>query len=122
MKRDLDLIRDILIAIEANDTTNDLTVDDIVTDEHSAQEVSYHLKLLSDCNYIKAKMLSYVGCPYDDFWIERLTSSGHDYLDSVRDQGIWTETKERVASAAVSAPLEIIKQVAVSILSLKLGI
>lgn len=46
----------------------------------------------------------------------RLTSQGHDYLDAIRDQGIWAKTKDVVAKTGGSATLEIVKALATGLL------
>lgn len=55
----------------------------------------------------------------------RLTNQGHDYLASIRDEGIWRKTKESAASVG-GVGLSIMKDIAVAYakqeLSIKLGI
>jgi hypothetical protein len=65
----------------------------------------------------------------DAGWIEgrhaeegffRITSRGHDYLDAVRNDGIWAQTREAVRDAGGSATLEIVKAVAIGFVRKKL--
>jgi len=49
-----------------------------------------------------------------------MTSQGHDYLDAIRNDGIWQRTKEAVAETGGSAALEIIKAVALGLVKQKL--
>lgn len=46
----------------------------------------------------------------------RLTNEGHDYLESIRDEGIWSKTKKAVAETGGNATLEIIKDLAIGFL------
>ena len=57
-----------------------------------------------------------MGCHYDEFIIKRMTSYGHDYLDNVRDDTIWNETKQKINGVASSVSLEIVKSVAQKII------
>ena len=50
----------------------------------------------------------------------RMTNQGHDYLDAIRDNGIWTKTKAAVAETGGSATLEIVKALALGFLKKKI--
>jgi len=43
----------------------------------------------------------------------RMTSAGHDYLDAIRNEGIWADTKKAVKEGGGSATLEIVKLIAI---------
>lgn len=121
MKRDLDLIRNILLVIENSDTDR-LFISDFVTDSRTEEIVSHHLKLLLDCDYIDATSRNTIGCPYTQFIVHRITSKGYDYLDSVRDVSIWEKTKKALLQVGGSASLDTVKAVASSIILKMLGI
>ena len=57
----------------------------------------------------------------DQYSVERMTSSGHDYLDSVRDPKIWQDIKNGLAKAGGSASLAIVQATAVAVLKLSLA-
>lgn len=46
----------------------------------------------------------------------RLTNYGHDFLDAMRDEGIWSRTKDAVAQSGGNATLEIVKTIATGFL------
>lgn len=112
MKRDTDLVRDLLMAI-AEDPHCDGTrwfgidsPDDLHITGHSLHEVLYHLTLLIEAGFIKGKI------GIDALAINRLTWDGHEFLDNIRDAGIWGKTKERLKglpSVAISVIGEIAK-------------
>lgn len=54
--------------------------------------------------------------------IRRLTVNGYDYLDSVRSDGIWTNTKKHLADVGGGASLEIVKELAIHIAKGLLGL
>lgn len=111
MKRDLDLIRHILIVIENSDSDK-LTVDSFTTDEFNEKMVSFHISLLLDCGYIEAAKFTVIGQKYQQYIVKRMTSSGYDYLDAIRSDNIWFKTKEALKSIGNSASLDIIKAIA----------
>lgn len=122
MKRDLDLIRDMLLRIE--DISNgarlicveDFT--DLCDDRHS---ISYHLELLEDAGYIAVIDHPYTD-DYKDFALTRLTMLGADYLDSVRNNSIWRKVKDKLEKVGNDASLKIVCDVATSIMKQQLGI
>ena len=80
---------------------------------HSPEEAKerYHLELAGDFGLVTA-----VG--RGTF---RLTAQGHDYLDAIRDEGIWQTTKNAVAETGGNATLEIVKTLAVGLLKKKIS-
>lgn len=121
MKRDLDLIRHILLTIENADSDR-LHLSDFSTDAYDECTVSHHLKLLLDCDYIDAVSRNAIGCPYTIFIVSRITSQGYDYLDSVRNTSVWEKTKKVLAEVGGSASLDAVKSLASSILLKTLGL
>jgi len=50
-----------------------------------------------------------------------LTWHGHEFLDSVRDEGVWSSIKVALKPVG-SASFEVVKSLAVAVLSSKLGL
>lgn len=111
MKRNMDLIRGLLLDIEANENVNgkfvisDADFGAVGGDNRTA--IQYHLRLLLDAGYIEGedllksaksspnvdihRMLKEEGAP---ILVTRMTWAGHDFLDTVRDNKVWSQTKE----------------------------
>lgn len=51
----------------------------------------------------------------------RLTAQGHDYLDALRDEGIWSRTKQTVAETGGNATLSILQQIGLALLRKKIS-
>ena len=51
-----------------------------------------------------------------------LTWAGHDFLDAIKDQGIWDQTKTKLKEVGGPASLDVVKAVAVSIMTSALGL
>lgn len=104
MKRDMDLIREILLEIETGTIqfctltkheANILQVNDseLCESDAKASKLAYHLELLENASLIECNNTS-------EFWrIRNITWNGHDFLDSIRDPEIWQRTKEGALSA-----------------------
>ena len=112
MKRDMDLIRDILLEIEkSSDESNRIEIHSV--GEYSSSEINGHLKLLVDVGYVDANTISsFEGTTY---LIRGLTWDGHEFLNDVRSENVWSGVKEKLKRVGGSASLSVIKQVAAEI-------
>ena len=122
MKRDLDLLRKMLLRIEELDSTKSkITINSFSDLCDYPPLISLHIELLIDDGFIETSEPIYRG-PISDYWIYRLTSSGYDYLDAIRNPSIWQSTLNKIESVGGSVTLDIVKSIAVSIIKSHLGI
>lgn len=92
MKRDIELIREILVTLEELESFDEPVIPDIT--DRTQHEVVYHIKLLSEAGLIEAQNWSTDDGPV---WVATsLTSSGHDFLDAARNNTIWEKAKSIV--------------------------
>ena len=92
MKRDMDLVRDILFAIEASETDPRAWID-LKLEGRSQQEVVYHVQLLGEAGLLIAQDLQTIGASGYKHMPKRLTWQGHEFLDTIRDPEVWRQTK-----------------------------
>jgi hypothetical protein len=94
MRRDPDLERQILLAIESHNPEADRDIDLNGFTDWPARQVSYQIMLLDEAQLIKADELP--DTEDDVSWSvpQRLTMAGHEYLDTIRDEEVWRRTKE----------------------------
>lgn len=122
MKRDLNLLRNMLLRIEELDATKGkITIDSFLDLCNNPSLISLHIKLLIDDGLIETSEPIHCGI-ISDYWIYRLTSSGYDYLDAIRNPSIWQSTLNKIESVGGSVTLDIVKSIAVSIIKSHLGI
>jgi hypothetical protein len=119
VKRNLDTIREILLKIEASDIP--LDVAQLTSDPQKYRTMSFHVKLLMDAGYIECDRLC-APRAYDNYDVERLTNAGCDYLDTIRNDKIWSQVKDKIETVGGSAALETVKQVAIDLMKNLLGI
>ena len=113
MKRDNDYLRSLLFKIESIDgylISIPLTYG--MSDEQ--QKEYYHVQLICDAGYL-VKLRDTKNSCY------RLTSQGHDFIDAIRDKGIWEKTKAAVAETGGHATIEILKTLAHGFLKKKVA-
>ena len=109
MKRNLDLIRNILFAVEnSNSIDASLTLNSLSKLHEDQELILYHVFLLDDAGFIIG-IIDEIA-PYIS--IARLTNEGHDYLDTIRDDSIWKQTKSTLGKISGSASLEVVKTIA----------
>jgi hypothetical protein len=95
VERDMDLIRDILLKVAADpelDGSRYKVFDTTDFEGHSENEIAYHVDLLFEADYVKG--IATLDAPVPA--ISRLTWAGHEFVDNIRDPGIWTNVKERI--------------------------
>lgn len=106
MKRDMDLVRKIMLAVEASERPLDSTLIRIAG--YTPDTITEHMRLLNEAGLVEG--ISAYSVEHRLKWIElRLTWNGHDFLDAARNESIWTETVAEVRKKTGSAPFEVLK-------------
>ncbi|MGZ8937476.1 MAG: DUF2513 domain-containing protein [Halobacteriota archaeon] len=114
MKRNWDTIREILIKTEELVVGSDLSPNDFAPERRD--EISYHVKLLEESGLVKASIIEYLGDSSIHFDIERLTWSGHEFLDAIRDDSVWKKIKKIASEKSVAMLFDVLKGVAITII------
>lgn len=124
MKRDMELIRNIMLAAETmpageqyfgNKITPEGTPDAIAAD---------HIKLLLDADFLDGKFYSSLDGAADPSraMIFGITWDGHEFLDATRDATVWAQTKEKVAKVGGSVSIGTMTEVAAAVAKSILGL
>ena len=124
MERNLDLVRQILLSVEADQGPMMYQSDSEVIEgfeAYSRQEFEHHLYLLIEAGFIDGKGQWTFGNTYYATW-RSLTWMGHDYLASVRDEGVWAKVQEGLGPRMASCSLEVVQAFAVSVVKGSLGL
>lgn len=124
MRRDLDLVRSILIYVEKAE--DEVDAEDLVTDSWPFETVAYHIRLMAhhglvdlsdDTRDMNGETLSLT--------VSGLTWDGQDYPDAIRDPKVWAKVKKTVKEAIGSTTFEVVRQtgalVAMSMVKASLG-
>lgn len=113
VKRDMELIRKLLIKLETlpvrPGAVHFYAFDgpELAVEGHSSDQVQYHLDLLKEAGLIDVGGRGSL----ESFMFRKLTWTGHDFLDSVRDDKIWAMTK-RGAEAAGGFTMALLAELA----------
>lgn len=110
MKREPEVIRQLLLDLEACETRNSFKLETILklSSNKDAELVAAHVRLMLD-----AGLLTTFTDHYGQEHRDRLSisNSGYDFLDSVRDDEVWRKTKA-VAEEVKSTAIETFKEIA----------
>jgi hypothetical protein len=119
MKRDLDLIRKILLKTE--DSNLDEALTNIQVEGYESDEIAYNISLLKNAGFLEGEILYEIGSVVPSAYIIfGMTWLGHDFLDACRNEGIWAKAKEKIRTIGNDVPIEVIKAVLIEIMKKQL--
>lgn len=108
MKRDIDLIKEILIEIEESNAPNDIVEIDIP--KRNQEVISYHIMLMKQAGLLDAENVSGTSSFH---WIPiSLTWQGHEFLDAIRNDSVWSKLKSKLKEQGGSLPFHVVKELA----------
>ena len=105
MKRDMDLVRKILLEVEKAPYEGGWV--DLDIKNYTQGEVSYHTMLLNDSGLVEAQDLSTMSGP--DWRPKRLTWEGHEFLEASRNEERWERAKEIMGQKGGGFVFDILK-------------
>lgn len=120
MKRDLELVRKLVLAIE--DRASGPLIEQPELEGYTAEQVGYHSYLLVDAGFAKGVDMTELGDVLPQWEVLHLTSSGHDVADAARSESTWSKATAVVKEKAGGVTLEVMKQVLVSVVKNTLGL
>ena len=102
MQRNMDLIRQLLIGIEGEPSTQyDFNIEGI-----GDLEKWYNVDLLAKANLIRGVEVRWAADGTDPYvyvkGLVALTWDGHDFLNAVRDDSVWHKAREKVRAGGLS--------------------
>lgn len=119
MKRDMDLIRAMLLAIESDPHPY---APKIEIEGYTQEQIDYHAILLGEAGLAKVHeiRLEESHTPVATT-VERLTWAGHEFLDSAREKQTWNQAKDLINKVS-GASLQVWMMVLTKIIEKKLGL
>jgi hypothetical protein len=115
MKRDMNLIRLLLLETEGEDPKPDLT-------GFSEEQRIYHSALLIEAGLVHGEVvLDGSGQPAGTI-ILRPTWAGHEFLDAARNDTIWRKAGEKIKNSGVDVTLELLKEILKQLIKQSLGL
>jgi hypothetical protein len=106
MKRDMDLIREILMQMADHDHGNPPKLE---ISGHTDEEVGFHIWLMADAGLIKAIDVTVHGEKSPSAIPVQLTWQGYEFLEAARSRTTWETGKKLVLSKAGGLSFELLK-------------
>ncbi len=103
MKRDMDLVREILMEVESWDRGSEWRR--VSLEGRGKDEMDWHVRIMSDAGLIRAVQSVETG----EALVERLTWDGHEFLDSARDDARWEAAKKTVTEKTGALGFDVLK-------------
>ena len=124
MKLDMELARTILLKIEADPSFNgspqnrSTNATRLGITGHDDAEVTYHLVQLIEASLLDGNVkMAAIG----EVVVSKLTWSGHQFLNDIRDPDIWSKTRERAKSVS-GIGFQFLWEIAKAEIKVKLGL
>lgn len=118
MKRDMDLIRAILLTIEEEPHG---FAPKIEIPDYTEEQIKYHAILLGEAGLAEVVDITPNGGKSPEAIITRLTWAGHEFLDSARENQRWNQAKDLIGKIG-GASIQIWIAILTEIIKKKLGL
>jgi hypothetical protein len=115
VKRDMDLVRELMLQIEDDQQLNGVRVKELSVDGRDQEEVTYVMTLLVNSGFATGNT------GMENVLVSGLTWEGHELLDNIRDSEIWKKTKARAAGLA-SISISVLAELAKAEIKKHLGL
>ena len=118
MKRDMDLIRELLLKLEALPIGPGRLVGirasepELAVDGFTADDISHHLWMLIDAGFLQVEGRGFNMS--GELLFRGITWSGHEFIGTIRDREIWQKTKEAAKKGGTEA-IEFVWEIAKAI-------
>ena len=109
MKRNMDLVREILLQIEATELGGKV---ELHIPNHEDGEIGLHVELMIERGLVKGTALpSGSGSAHRilAYSINGMTWEGHDFLDAARSDTIWDKAKKKCHEATGGLAFDVLK-------------
>lgn len=119
MKRNMDLVRDLLLAFEAKTDAVGVHAADVRIDGYTEDQIVLHLNIMAEAGLLVCEPIRSSTNPdrIIKTFVFDLSWEGHEFLDTIRDPAIWKGTKstlKRVGNWSFGFAVDIAKGLAMS--------
>lgn len=116
MKRDMDLVRSILLTIESQPDSKPIPF--LQVEGYDSETVAYHCEIMYQNGLLLHFSGQKVGIGEYGFWeVSGITWEGYDYLDKIRDNTIWDKTKAAIKKKGLPLVIDTIKTVSTAFIT-----
>ena len=113
MKRDLELVRAILLAMEQH--PHGFAPDRFTIAGYDQDTIGHHIWLMAQGDLLMAHVVTCQGDASPRALPEAITWAGHEFLDAVRHDTVWLKLKAEMKDKGLSLPFSLLQALALKI-------
>ena len=119
MKRDMDLVRKILLWLEDHKKGYPYIINDreLSIDEYSREEIIYHVYLMHQAELVNANVKEITAPFLAELNLKGMTWKGHEFLEASRDPMRWEQAKEIISKKVSGITFNVLFKVLESIVT-----
>ncbi|QZT28256.1 DUF2513 domain-containing protein [Streptococcus dysgalactiae] len=106
-----------LVLLEIEKKYRSISLHNLAIENYDKDVVAYHCKLLFEAGLISSYKPTYADDEIYSFNVGSLTWQGHEFLDKIREDSVWNNTKKKIKDSMLPMTLDVIKDVATSIVA-----
>jgi hypothetical protein len=125
MKRDMELIRELMLEIESKDNIfsfQNLCLEGVNDLGYSFEQIDYHLQILIEAELLIGKVQPQAGFDRRMIDIERLSWNGHEFLDNARNESVWKDTMKQVKEKGEGISIALLTQLLIAVTKQHMGL
>ncbi len=113
MKRDMNLVRSILLVLEKYDHGH--APDKLTIEGFSEEQIGYHIYLMGQAGLLDVTVVTSCQSPSPTAIPIGMTWQGHDFLELAREPSRWRQAIDKVTKAGAAMTIDILKSVLVTL-------
>ena len=117
MKRDMDLVRELLLYFEAKPDPKMVMPGDVAIPDRDATEVHYHIILMCEAGLLTCERQESSTTPSRliDAFPFGLSWAGHEFLDAARSDSLWQQAKRRLGTEGFGLGFALLQALLISL-------
>lgn len=124
MKRDPDLIREVLFFFEERESTSIVKPGDVEFEGYDDRVVGYHMILLCEADYLSCETTTSRSTEERviNAFPFRLTWKGHEFLDAARNDSVWEKAKDTLRERGITVAFGVLQTLLTQLTKEHLGL
>ena len=120
MKRDMDLVRRILLELEGHQ--EGYAPSELQIQGYSQEQIGFHVLLMGEAGLLVAHDGTCFGSTSPMGIASRLTWEGYEFLDAARSDSIWTKAKQQMRDEGLGMTWGVLKDLLIALAKRSVGL
>lgn len=115
MKLDMEIVRGILLAMEAH--PHGFAPPTIELDGYTQEQIGYHVMLMAQAGLVEGHSTTHHGSRSPSWAARNLTWAGHQFIEAAREESRWQKAKTQVKDKTGALSFELVKRLLYDLMS-----